>query len=165
MKICFPVDENKGLESRIHGRFGTAGLFLLVDSETRQIEEMGHHDPLNGPLWNFGGWHVDAIVAGNIGARTLAELSRAGLKVYQARKATVAENLEVMAKSELPELTAQALGQDLDAGFRSAAGLGRGSGQGLGFGAGRGAGRCGGRGAGRGTGLGLGRGAGRGCRY
>ena len=31
MKICFPVAENKGLESPVYNHFGSAPMFLLVD--------------------------------------------------------------------------------------------------------------------------------------
>ena len=37
MKICFPVSENKGLESRVFDHFGSAPMFLLVDAEERSI--------------------------------------------------------------------------------------------------------------------------------
>lgn len=163
MKICFPIDQDKGLASRIHGRFGSAGTFMLVDSETRRIEDVRSHDPLSGPVWQFDGWQVDAVVVGNIGARTLAELSRSGLRAFQACKPTVAENLEFMAQSELRELTSPQLPEAFGAGF----GMGRGLGQGTGRGAGRGAGRRAGRGAGRSArrGLGPAAGAGRDCRF
>ena len=160
MKICFPVDENKGLESKIHGRFGTARMFLLVDSETGTIEELQGRSPQVGPQFDFDGTDVEAIVIGNIGSRTLFELNRSGLKVYQAQKSTLADNLELAKKSELTELTTSSFRDEADTGF----GAGRGVGMGAGFGSGRGA-RCVGRGKGRSGGRGAGRGNGRGAGF
>lgn len=151
MKICFPVVTDQGLKSRIHGRFSTTATFLLVDSESRQIENARQHDPARGPVRDFTGWQVDAVVVGNIGRPSLTELRRSGLKVFQARKPTVAENLEAMAQSELTELTEPEISENLEAGRRQGQGFGRG--------------RAGGSGAGRGTGggRGAGRRAGRSC--
>ena len=147
MKICFPVVENQGLDSRIHGRFGTAGTFLVVDSETRQVEEVANHDPLSGPVQNLKEWQVDAVVAGNIGGRTLARLAHSGLKMLQACKPTVVENLDVMAQSGLAELTSSQPGEGFAPGVELGRQLGCGAGRGLGrrarLGAGRGAGRGG----------------------
>ncbi len=164
MKICFPVVENQSIESRVHGRFGTAKLFLLVDSDTRQVEHVIPCDPADGPFWNLSTAGADAVVVGNIGARSLFELERRGMKVFQAQKSTVADNLESMAKSGLPELTDAV---DLDEVGETGRGRGVGFGAGAGFGAGRGV-RCGlgrGSGRGRGTGRGAGLGFGRGNRY
>jgi predicted Fe-Mo cluster-binding NifX family protein len=47
MKVCFPVSANKGLQSEIYGHFSSAPLFLVVDSETRAIEEIENCDPEN----------------------------------------------------------------------------------------------------------------------
>lgn len=158
MKVCFPVVENQNLESRVHGRFGTAKLFLLVDSETRQVERVIPCDPADGPFWEVSAAGAEAVVVGNIGARSLLELERRGMKVFQASKSTVADNLESMANSGLPELT-DAVGLD-DVGpvgrGRGGVGLGAGPNNGVGRGI-----RCRG---GRGTGQGFGRGAGRGGR-
>lgn len=40
MKLCFPVRKNDGLESRLFNHFGLAPLLLIVDSETREVEEI-----------------------------------------------------------------------------------------------------------------------------
>jgi predicted Fe-Mo cluster-binding NifX family protein len=45
MKVCFPVASNKGLQSKIYGHFSSAPLFLLVDSESKEIEEVENCDP------------------------------------------------------------------------------------------------------------------------
>ncbi|HKL24661.1 MAG TPA: NifB/NifX family molybdenum-iron cluster-binding protein [Desulfuromonadales bacterium] len=148
MKICFPIFNDKQLDSRIHGRFGTARRFLVVDSESRQIEDRP------GPEWfarlrqNTGPIDIDAVVVGNIGAKSLVDLERRGIKVYQACKATVAANLEIMAESGLTELTSEefvprgrSAGKAVGTCGRNAgSGQGRGGRCGLGFGRRHGAG-------------------------
>ncbi len=151
MKICFPVDENKGLASKLHGRFGSASMFLLVDSETGTFQELYGMSSRGGSPFDFDGIDAEAIVIGNIGERALFELIRSGLKVYQAQKPTVTENIELIKQSELIELSAASLKDKASA----RAGKGRGGGMGAGRCAGRGKGHGGGHRAGHGNGHGA----------
>ncbi len=109
MKICFPVRKNEGLESRIFGHFGSAPMFVVADTETREVQEVVNRDQrhVHGacrPLKALGGQVYDAIVVGGIGAGALSGLNRAGLKVYQAQNATVSENIESIEKGDLCEI-------------------------------------------------------------
>ena len=152
MKICFPIFNDKELDSRIHGRFGTARRFLVIDSETRRIEDRLGPEWLARQRQNSGPSGIDVVVVGNIGPKSLAELERRGIRVYQACKATVAANLEIMAESGLAELTSDEFFPDVVARRRPAgkavgnfgrnAGHGQGHGRrcGLGFGRRQGAG-------------------------
>jgi len=112
MKICFPVEENQGLESSVFGHFGSAPAFVVVDTETRDVREIVNRDLHHAhgacsPIKALGGQQADAIVVGGIGAGALLGLNRAGLKVYRALGDTIAENLACMAHAELPELTSE----------------------------------------------------------
>ena len=112
MKLCIPVERNEGLESQVYGHFGSAPLFVVVDTETSAVLEIInrdlHHDHgACSPLKALGGVEVDAVVVGGIGAGALMGLNRAGLKVYQALGATIADNLAMLAKVALPELSAE----------------------------------------------------------
>jgi predicted Fe-Mo cluster-binding NifX family protein len=109
MKVCFPVMSNNGLESPVFGHFGSAPMFMVVNTETMELTEISNQDLHHAhgscsPLRALGGRQVDAIVVGGIGAGALLGLNRAGLKVYHAQGATIAENLAWMAQVELPEL-------------------------------------------------------------
>lgn len=111
MKICFPVPEDEGLESKVYGHFGSAPMFVVVDTELREVRAVDNKDQHHGhgscrPLKALGGEDVDAIVVGGIGAGALQGLNRAGLKVYQAQGATVADNISCLAQEDLPELMA-----------------------------------------------------------
>jgi len=110
MKICFPVSRNDGLESQVFGHFGSAPRFVLVDSDTRELQEVTNQDRHHAhgacsPLRALGDHQVDAIVVGGIGAGALMGLNRAGLKVYRAQGSTIADNLACLSQRELSELT------------------------------------------------------------
>lgn len=110
MKVCFPVTQNQGLDSLVFDHFGSAPLFLIVETDGNTVAEVanrdfGHQHGACRPLWALGGKNVEAIAVGGIGAGALAGLVQAGMKVYQARPGTVATNLECFARAELPELT------------------------------------------------------------
>ncbi len=108
MKICFPVEINEGLESSVFGHFGSAPLFIIVDTENGAIEEIINEDKQHShgacsPLKGFGG-QVDGIVVAGIGGGALGKLNQLGMKVYHAAEDSVAENLAALAMNELPEL-------------------------------------------------------------
>ncbi|WP_429884643.1 NifB/NifX family molybdenum-iron cluster-binding protein [Geoalkalibacter halelectricus] len=110
MKVCFPVEHNVGLESPVYGHFGSAPLFVLVDSETQEVRQLANRDLHHrhgacSPLKALGGEQVQAIVVGGIGAGALSGLLQAGLKVFQAQGVTVADNLALIKQSGLSELT------------------------------------------------------------
>ena len=33
MKICFPVEKDEGIESQVYNHFGSAPVFIMVDTE------------------------------------------------------------------------------------------------------------------------------------
>ena len=38
MKIAFPTQDNKGLESAVYSHFGSAPFFVVVDAENGELE-------------------------------------------------------------------------------------------------------------------------------
>jgi predicted Fe-Mo cluster-binding NifX family protein len=112
MKVCFPIEENRGLESVVFGHFGSAPIFLLVDTEGNQATVISNSDQHHShgacnPLRALNGQQVDGIVVGGIGAGALNHLRHAGLRVFKAQGATVRENVEMIAGNALPEFTVQ----------------------------------------------------------
>jgi len=68
MKVCFPVMENEGLESRVFGHFGSAPQFVVVDTVTNEMTAINNSDQVHehgacNPVAGLGGYEVDAIVA------------------------------------------------------------------------------------------------------
>ena len=108
MKVCFPVLENQGLESQVYGHFGSAPEFVVVDMITNEITAINNSDQIHehgacNPVAGLGGHQVDAIVVGGIGGGALQQLNRSGLRVFQAREGSIAQNVQLFKANELPE--------------------------------------------------------------
>lgn len=106
MKIAFPVKENNGLESIIDDHFGVAEHFLIVDLETRELELKENQKLLDkGTTCKTGVFKkksgIDAVVTRCMGDGSQRSLMSSNIKVYQAQKDTVLENLELFEKNEL----------------------------------------------------------------
>lgn len=110
MKLCFPVEQNLGIESKVYGHFGSAPLFLIIDAETRTVAEeinrdLHHAHGRCSPLAALGGRHIDAVITGGIGGGALNGLLRAGVKVYRAEVETISDNLDRYRTTGLPLIT------------------------------------------------------------
>jgi predicted Fe-Mo cluster-binding NifX family protein len=44
MKLCFPVEKDEGMESVVFGHFGSAPMFIIVDSEHGDIKAVNNAD-------------------------------------------------------------------------------------------------------------------------
>jgi predicted Fe-Mo cluster-binding NifX family protein len=112
MKVCVPVQENKGLESVAYNHFGSAPYFLIIDLENEEIKAINngdaHHEHgMCQPLKALGGEKVDAILVGGIGAGALMKLNAQGVKAYRVEEGTVAQNIEAFKKNQLPMFSVQ----------------------------------------------------------
>lgn len=110
MKIAFPTQENKGLESTVHNHFGSAPFFVVVASGNGELEilenqDLGHAHGNCQPLTALGGATVDAVVVGGIGGGALKKLADAGVQAYRAVEGTVSENLSLINEDKLPLYT------------------------------------------------------------
>ena len=110
MKLCFPVENDNGMDSMVYGHFGSAPMFILYDSETNELDiintqNMHHAVGLCSPIQALNGKVVDAIVGGGIGAGAINKLNTMGIKVFRASENTVQNNIDLFKKSLLQELT------------------------------------------------------------
>ncbi len=110
MRIAFPSQVDLGAESALFGHFGSAGFFIIVESEDGTIETIANEDLHHAhgrcqPLKALGGATVDAVVVGGIGAGALRGLLAGGIKVYRGVEGTVKENLQLIKTGRLPEFT------------------------------------------------------------
>jgi predicted Fe-Mo cluster-binding NifX family protein len=109
MKIAIPVAEYSGLESPVYGHFGSAPTFVLVDSETMSVEQLGNQNQshVHGqcrPMVALAGMSPDAVVVGGIGAGALRGLRAAGIKVYRCDDGTIADAVRLLKDGGLPEI-------------------------------------------------------------
>jgi predicted Fe-Mo cluster-binding NifX family protein len=112
MKVCFAVQEDKGVESLVYGHFGSAPAFIVVDTETDKAVTVNNRD-LNhvhgacNPIQAVGGLKPDVVVVGGIGAGAITRLNAEGVKVYRSMAETVKDNLGLLKENKLPELSIQ----------------------------------------------------------
>ncbi|MGC2061800.1 MAG: NifB/NifX family molybdenum-iron cluster-binding protein [Thermodesulfovibrionales bacterium] len=112
MKVCFPVQKNEGLESTVYNHFGSAPLFVLVDTAANTVApvlnaDQQHSKGACSPIKALGSQRVDAVVVGGIGGGALGKLNQLGIKVYRAQPGTIAGNLELFSSGQLHEYSAQ----------------------------------------------------------
>ena len=99
MKIAVSVMENS-LDSQIDPRFGRCQYFLIVDSETMELEAVSNKGAIASggagiqaaqTIANKG---VSVLITGDIGPNAFKILSAAGIKVITVSTGTVREALE-----------------------------------------------------------------------
>jgi predicted Fe-Mo cluster-binding NifX family protein len=109
MKLAIPVEEYQALNSVVYSHFGSAPLFVLVDTDTLGIEPLHNDDQHHAhgacnPVRALAGQTVDAVVVGGIGAGAISGLRQAGIKVYRSPVQTVAEAVAQFNVGQLPEI-------------------------------------------------------------
>lgn len=112
MKICFPVQEDSGMESSVYNHFGSAPLFVVFDTLTKTAETFSNQDQQHAkgfcsPVKALNDKGVDAVIVGGIGAGALGKLGQMGIKVYRSAPGSVRENLDMLQSSRLAEYSAQ----------------------------------------------------------
>jgi predicted Fe-Mo cluster-binding NifX family protein len=112
MKICFPVQVNEGMGSTVYNHFGSAPIFMVVDTDTNTVSAINNRDQHHthgacNPMKALDNQKVDAIVVGGIGAGALTRLNQMGIKVHRSQAETVGANMALLATQSLPELSLQ----------------------------------------------------------
>jgi predicted Fe-Mo cluster-binding NifX family protein len=113
MRIVIPTQHPAGLESKVHGHFGSAAHFLLCDTETGTFEtsgnaDHGHEHGQCNPLGAIQGLRPDVLITGGIGGRALQLLQQGGVRAFRAATGERAGDLiEALKTGRLPEITPQ----------------------------------------------------------
>ncbi len=110
MKVGFPVQKDDGMESQVYGHFGSAPVFIVIDTEGNGVQrvsnqDLGHVHGACNPVMALGGKRIDALVVGGIGGGALMKLNAMGIKVFEAEAQTVKENLELVKEKKLQEIS------------------------------------------------------------
>jgi predicted Fe-Mo cluster-binding NifX family protein len=112
MNICIPVTQDSGLESPVSAHFGSAPLFMILDTENGTFRVISNHN-LNHdhgmcrPLASLAGERMDGMVVGGIGMGALGKLQAANIQVYLSEFPTVAATLAAFKAGSLKLVTAQ----------------------------------------------------------
>jgi len=112
MKVCFPVVKDQGMESKIYSHFGSAPLFVVVDTVTNGVSSIANGDQHHAhgacnPIKALDSHMVDAIVVGGIGSGALSRLNQLDIRVFQAAAASIGDNINMFLAMQLPEYTPQ----------------------------------------------------------
>ncbi len=113
MKISFPAEHDQGIDSRVYNHFGSAPLFIIVDTETNAVIAVSNGDQHHAhgacnPLKALENREIHAVIVGGIGAGALSRLNQAGVRVYRAQLPTIKENIPLLQAGQLSEFTLQA---------------------------------------------------------
>ena len=106
MRICFPTENDRGLDAPLAGHFGSAPYYTIKDTDTDALETVNNQDQTHAhgqcaPIDRLAPHRLDAIVVGGIGKRAFALFSQAGLKVYMSHNRTVRDALSELEAGNL----------------------------------------------------------------
>lgn len=110
MKACIPVAKDHGLSSVVFPHFGSAPVFLVIDTDTGLVA--AHPNPSAGTpgrthaLDAVGEDRVDVAVVGNIGEGAIVRFQAKGIPVYRAVRSTVAQVVSALKAGMLPQIDA-----------------------------------------------------------
>jgi predicted Fe-Mo cluster-binding NifX family protein len=112
MKVCFPAEAANGVDSEVYGHFGSAPVFIIVDTKDNHVTTINNKDQHHAhgacnPLKALDNQNVDAIVVGGIGAGALTKLNQQGIKVFRAQAKQVKDNIQLLKDGGLPEFMMQ----------------------------------------------------------
>jgi predicted Fe-Mo cluster-binding NifX family protein len=110
MNICIPVLKNDGLKSAVSSHFGSAPVFLVVDTETDACRAVDNRDAHHShgmcqPLASLNGESIDAIVVGGIGAGAISKLQASGIEVFLAEPGTASDIVSAFKAGKLEKAT------------------------------------------------------------
>lgn len=110
MKLCIPVLEDKGLDSRISEHFGSSPFFLLFDSESKAANCIANSNQHHShgqcqPMHVLAGYKPNAVVCRGMGQGAVAKLNAAGIKTYLGKGQTARELIDEFTAGRLPVLT------------------------------------------------------------
>ncbi len=106
MKVGFPVEYNFGLESRVYEHFGSAPLFLIVDSESYDFQAVPNRRGGNGcHQWtSLLAQGCRGVVVEGIGKNAFEQLREAGVAIYRGCGMKIADALAMLRSHRLQEL-------------------------------------------------------------
>lgn len=109
MKVCMPVSRNEGVASKLYDHFGSAPVFLIVDTETLSVEVVSNQDKTHrhgrcNPVGSISGKEVDAVIVAGIGGRALERINGEGIVVYRSGQISVGDAISLLSEGRLPEM-------------------------------------------------------------
>ena len=109
MRIAIPVSGTRGMEESVHGHFGHAPYFAIIETDDRSVHSVangnaGHAHGQCNPMATLAGERVDALVVQGIGAGAIGRLLQLGIVVYRSMAPTVSAALRELQEGALPRV-------------------------------------------------------------
>ncbi len=108
MKVCVTA-QGEGLEAPVDPRFGRAGAFVVVDTESMTAEtlentsaEAGHGAGVNAGM-TLARSGARALLTGHVGPKAFDVLRAAGIEVYTGVSGTVRDAVAAFLDGTLPK--------------------------------------------------------------
>ena len=161
MKIAITTN-GASLDAQVDPRFGRCPFFLIVDTDTMEVEAVENPNvSLGGGAGIQSGQlmadkDVRFVLTGNCGPNAYQTLSAAGIQIIVGCSGPVREVVEQFKAGNLDSTAAPNVASHFGMAGGMGRGMGMGGGGGRGMGRGMGMGGGGGRGMGRGMGMGAG---------
>ncbi len=142
------------LDSKVSGRFGHSGYFIVIDPQTMEYEAFrGVSTQEDQSIRKFINPGIKKVIVGNIGPSAYDEVLSYGCKIYLCRNMSVLEAIRKVKNGDVPLLKEPTLKDSIHSARKAGSGYG-GRGKGRGIGKGLGSGPRDGRGMGKGQGRG-----------
>ena len=113
MKVAVTA-RGEGLDAQIDSRFGRAKVFVLVDTETLDVENFDNAQVLNVPQGagiqaakNVVERGAEAVLTGHCGPNAFRALKEVGVRIYLGAEGTVREAVESLKKGLYEEAKTQ----------------------------------------------------------
>lgn len=112
MKICIPTEDDRGLEGKVCGHFGSAPFYTLIDTESGSCEIIGNSHDKHGhgacaPVGLLSSHAIDSVVCKGMGRGAIAALSRAGVNILVTEERIVSQVVEAAGQNKLRMLSPQ----------------------------------------------------------
>jgi len=95
MKILIPINENKGIESKLSGHFGHCPYFGIYETESQNIEvvknNLDHSNEKLTPIDQIMKFHADIVFSKGIGERAIKLFSQTNMKLKTGDFETLGE--------------------------------------------------------------------------
>jgi predicted Fe-Mo cluster-binding NifX family protein len=110
MKVCIPIEDSRGLDSRVAGHFGSSPYLLVYETSTEESETVSNGDSEHehgrcNPVGIVMSTGSSAVIAAGLGMRAIQLLSSHGVVVFRTDSITVREALSKLQAEELPKMT------------------------------------------------------------
>ena len=110
MKICIPIINEQGFDSKVCEHFGSAPYFLIYDTDKEVINIVrnsnAHHSHgMCHPLKTLEDQNIDVVICNGMGTRAIQRLNDGGIKAYRVSGESAGEVLKRYQEGILTEIT------------------------------------------------------------